>query len=283
MLDVVNETVTKVYLLFQKDDITVSSAITKLQNARGMLQGMANNRRPNLMKYERIIVHQENDGILFKEQTLRSPIEEAALEEQKNAILTSINNSLQERFENALEEEPFTACHVFDPKNWPDNDELPMYGQQEVAFLFEHFEPILTRAGVDLQSAGREWEELKLLVAIRLRAIYNGVHPLHTWKRVSSDDRARQEYTNILKIIHLTAVYLLSTDVCERGFSTMNRIKSDWRANLEVETLNDLMRVSITIGKKGMEAWQARDTVNRWWLSGQRARRPNMGPRRPRP
>jgi len=56
-------------------------------------------------------------------------------------------------------------------------------------------------------------------------------------------------------------------------------VKSDWRAALDTLTLNDLMRISISIGKKGMMEWQPRHTVERWWLSGQRSRHPNMGPR----
>ena len=33
--------------------------------------------------------------------------------------------------------------------------------------------------------------------------------------------------------------------VCERGFSTMKRVKTDWRCGLGTETLDELMRVQI--------------------------------------
>ena len=42
-------------------------------------------------------------------------------------------------------------------------------------------------------------------------------------------------------MIDLILTIQASTADCERGFSTMKRIKSDWRASLGTSTLSDLM------------------------------------------
>lgn len=43
----------------------------------------------------------------------------------------------------------------------------------------------------------------------------------------------------------LVLTLLVSTAECERGFNTMKQSKSDWRSNLGVEMLNDLMIVQL--------------------------------------
>ena len=77
-----------------------------------------------------------------------------------------------------------------------------------------------------------------------------------------------------MKVVHLTAVYRLANASCERGFSTMKRIKSDWRCALQSETMDMLMRVQIQ-GPKKQADFHPRAAVDRWWLSGQRRRQPN--------
>ena len=46
---------------------------------------------------------------------------------------------------------------------------------------------------------------------------------------------------NLLCLIDLILTIPASTADCERGFSAIKRIKSDWRASLATPTLSDLM------------------------------------------
>lgn len=66
----------------------------------------------------------------------------------------------------------------------------------------------------------------------------------------------------------------LATACCERGFSTLKRIKSDWRSRLETETLDNLMRISID--GPDLESYNAARALQHWWDKGERQRRPNF-------
>ena len=48
---------------------------------------------------------------------------------------------------------------------------------------------------------------------------------------------------NVLGLIDLILTFPASTSECERGFSGMKRVKSDWRARLNTSTLSDLLLV----------------------------------------
>lgn len=60
-------------------------------------------------------------------------------------------------------DELFLVCNFFDHKNWPEDDNaLLLYGNNEVTTVFEHFRQVLEQAGVYLDSALREFTDLKL-------------------------------------------------------------------------------------------------------------------------
>ena len=41
-----------------------------------------------------------------------------------------------------------------------------------------------------------------------------------------------------MKVVHLTSVYPLANAACERGFSTMKTVKSDWCCALRTNTMD---------------------------------------------
>ena len=79
-----------------------------------------------------------------------------------------------------------------------------------------------------------------------------------------------------MTIIHLTSLYRLSNASSERGFSTIKRIKPDWRCNLNTDALDILLRIDIT--GPPVRDLTPRTFVNRWWLSGQRMKRQTIAP-----
>lgn len=74
-------------------------------------------------------------------------------------------------------------------------------------------------------------------------------------------------------------VYLIlpvSTAVCERGFSAMKRVKTDWRSSLSALQLQRLLFLSIE--GPPPEHFDAEAAVQHWWQSSQRRRRPGFNP-----
>ena len=76
------------------------------------------------------------------------------------------------------------------------------------------------------------------------------LHSLSLWQRISQEDVERNNYSNIMKVIHLTSVYPMANASCEQGFYTMKRVKSDWHSTLGNDTMDMLMRVKIEGPKK---------------------------------
>ncbi|KAL9987614.1 hypothetical protein ACROYT_G001954 [Oculina patagonica] len=61
----------------------------------------------------------------------------------------------------------------------------------------------------------------------------------------TSDVRVQDRFPNVLMLVEITLNLPLSTAFCERGFSVMGKIKSDWKSCLSVEVLDCLMRIRI--------------------------------------
>ncbi|CAH3162510.1 unnamed protein product [Porites lobata] len=180
---------------------------------------------------------EELNGADYKEHTLTHVVAQNALTQERRRITQELRDCLDSRF-SSLQEPIYKSCNIFDHRNWPDEEAaLVQYGRNELQVITDHFQHILNNCGCDVDAAFSEWTELKL------------------------------------HVIHLTSVYPLANASCERGFSTMKRVKSDWRCTLGNDTMDMLMRVKIE-GPKKQADYHPRAAVNRWWMSGQRQRRP---------
>ncbi|KAF3833339.1 hypothetical protein F7725_027004 [Dissostichus mawsoni] len=75
-------------------------------------------------------------------------------------------------------------------------------------------------------------------------------------------------------IVEITQELPMSSSCCERGFSSMKRMKSDWRSCLSNEMLSFLLHISV----HGPPAQQfnAEKAVTKWWSSGCKTRRPQF-------
>lgn len=286
LVDVLNE-ITRISLLFQREDITLPSAMIKVKSAKQSLNNMINNSGANLQKFQGSV-----NGAIYKGQTLTRVVDDQVLFTGKSEIIQNLIVCLDNRFANWYDEPVYSSCNIFDHRNWPDEAEdqenedneeedeedvqqptLADYGSQELMVITDHFQTVLQNCGCDIPAAFTEWSELKMYVKSNTHLTRK--HPLLVWQRISQEDSEIKNYSNIMKVIHLTAIYPLANASCERGFSTMKRVKSDWRCSLSCNSLDVLMRIKID-GPKRLADFQPRPAVNRWWNSGERQRRPNF-------
>ena len=220
------------------------------------------------------------DG-MFRGHKLQNIIPDEALAANRARIVQSVLDCLNHRLENLTVEPIFTACYAFDHQNWPlatNRDALMLYGKEDVRLVFQRYETILTNAGCDLVNALSQWGDLKIHVAGTPR--YTPLHPLLVWQLISQMDQDKGDFLDILKIIHLTSVLPLSNASCERAFSTMKQIKTDWRCRLDTDTLDTLMKIKIE--DVALKEFDPRPAVYRWWHSGERQKRPTVQPYGPR-
>ena len=64
-----------------------------------------------------------------------------------------------------------------------------------------------------------------------------------TWTSAFDDQELHARFPTILKLAEIVLVIPMSTAICERGFSALKRIKSDWRSSFGVEMLDRLMDI----------------------------------------
>ena len=71
-----------------------------------------------------------------------------------------------------------------------------------------------------------------------------------------------------------TALVLLISSNCERGFSAVKSIKKDWRATMKTDMLDKLLL--ITMEGPDLDEYDAALALHKWWTTGVRARRPQF-------
>lgn len=249
-------------LLFQQDDITVPSVVLKVENVQLMLTSLLTVNGPNLDTFYATV-----NGAEYKGYSLKNLIDHGVFERDMDRIIGSLLAVIDRRFSNVIGGvNIYRAAQIFDPRNWSaDQNELVLYGRNKLGILLRHFSVLLTQAHVPIQDniVYAQWSELKVLVNSS-NALKN-LHPNALWQRIFKTDQDREDsdYSQILKVIFLTELYPLSTACCDRGFSTMKKIKTDWRCRLATETLDDLMRVKIS-GSATVRDFEPRPVVNRW-------------------
>lgn len=80
----------------------------------------------------------------------------------------------------------------------------------------------------------------------------------------------------MLNLVEVVLVLPVATAKVERAFSLMGRIKSDWRVNLNTETVDDLMMISLKGPPEDKFSGQA--AIANWWKAGKQDRRPATKP-----
>ena len=160
------------------------------------------------------------------------------------------------------------ACRIFEITEWP-NDRLGLaqHGNADIQMLSAHFEPVLQRQGCNLEAIPNEWLALKAALRPRPDA------PMRAGMSCANY-RHDHRFSNIMLIFDITRVLPVSSASCERGFSALKRIKSDWRATLD-PSMADLI---LTVSLEGVPLvdYDAMPALTMWWEGGQRRRRPHF-------
>lgn len=154
---------------------------------------------------------------------------------------------------------------------WPcksdADDTWDKFGEEELRDILEEYGTVLEGAGVDTTLAEDEWTGLKQYV--KLKAGADAVSNLK-W---SSLQGRRENFKNILLTVDFILTLPSHSADCERGFSTMKKVKTDWRSSLKSDTLSDLMLVQLH--SVDLDHFDPLPSINHWMTSGARKRRPN--------
>ncbi|XP_051997784.1 zinc finger protein 862-like [Xyrauchen texanus] len=289
--------ITKFSLLLQKNETILPQAVCALDNLLVTTEVMAARPKPGgklsqFLADLRLQKRQQDEQghgemPIYKFQTvaLKGEVSKLAedgtantkLQRAMEATIKSTVKHLKARFCSLLGENDANSAttkavkcfNIFNYDSWPeDQEELVDHGADDLAFLLDHFSPVLTRNGVNTELAKEEFVDLKLLIT----RMFKDKTYLNLWELMLTREPYSSEYKNILHLVHILLVLPVSSAVCERGFSSQKRIKSDTRASLHTDTVEDLIRISVG---PSLEDFDARKSVASWFSQGQRARRPS--------
>ena len=236
MLDILDELKT-LSLLFQENGVTIPNLLDGLWRVEAALQAIIIRPGPNLRSF----LSEVGEGNVCKGVALtRNDSDIQQFNERKQRVVGSVNNYITNRFQGFAEDSVLSATQIFDHKLWPgEQQKLAIYGAEQLDRLLEHFREILTRNHFDFDTVYQEGADLKVCVTSH----HMDLNYEFLWKRMNTGYGKR--FLNILMIVEIVLVMPVCTACCERGFSCLNRIKTDTRTRLEVKTVDSLMRILI--------------------------------------
>ena len=153
------------------------------------------------------------------------------------------------------------AFEVFDPQKLSSDghgDGEKVHGNDFISQLCNHY-------GIDECTAQQEWESLRILLQ---EQEFKDKSATQVMKSLSSNQTLVALYPTISRFAQIALTLPISNADVERGFSCMNRVKTDLRNRLTVSSLDTLLRISIEGPEKDFDFSAA---VSRW--SGLRNRR----------
>lgn len=201
-----------------------------------------------------------HEGI-YRNNTLKDANEEALdnFNHKKVTILETFIEYISDRFSSLDANPVLAACKVLTIADWPtDKHELAAFGENEITTLSDHFQVPLEQQQCDLAEIQSEWRSLKV----------------HINRQPKSDQSAnvieyhQSRFSNIAMLLEIVLLLPMSTAAVERGFSTMKRVKSDWRSSLVPSMLHRLMLISIE--GPPLQEWNPDDAIARWYNDGNR-------------
>ena len=187
--------------------------------------------------------------------------------EQINAdideLLSSAEVFLEERFVKHLGGEPHSLFNVFNFRVWPSKDispeEFRSYGDEEIEKLLSIYSPKLEED--ERESGLEEWFDLKMEICKNLnRSVIDAYESLI--RNVADLDHL----IHILPLVKIMLTISPSTAECERGFSQLNRIKTESRTSLKQDTMSSLMRIALD--GPMLKDFQPTQSIVKWLNSG---------------
>ncbi|CAL9685344.1 unnamed protein product [Knipowitschia caucasica] len=202
------------------------------------------------------------EGVLLK------PSDAGQHDKAKNELIDSLCQCITARFSD-VNSGVLHAMRLASFQCWPEADTSSDFGDEEINKLISHFRPLLLSAGVDVDLIPDQWTILK---AELYTAGFSQGTIEKTWPTVNR--MLRHRCPDILDLFDALLTIPASTADCERGFSVMKQVKSDWRSRLKGESLSDLLKTQLC--SPDIKDFDPTKAINIWHVDGLRRRRPEF-------
>ena len=116
---------------------------------------------------------------------------------------------------------------LLDTSIWPIDDEnLAMFGENEISHLIKHFNHILLSDSCDIYQMQTEWDRLKNHIKYILENNFKTTY-LNKWKKNFTNSTILEEYKKVMHIFEILLVASFTNAKVEQGYLNLNRIKTD--------------------------------------------------------
>lgn len=177
--------------------------------------------------------------------------EQRFLADRDRMILTGVEY-LQQRFDTARAPQ-LKNMAVFDTVAWPGGIELASFGNDEILALARYFELSLP-PGYSEEALLEEW--------LGLKAIAKSL-PFSMLCKSALAQCCR--FPLLSRLVAVVVCVPVSTSCCERGFSAMNRIRTEERTKLSNEVLNMLMMTAVN--GVAVTEYDPQPAIQHWYLT----------------
>ncbi|XP_057587780.1 zinc finger protein 862 isoform X2 [Hippopotamus amphibius kiboko] len=171
--------------------------------------------------------------------------------DRERMILTGIEY-LQQRFD-AHRPPQLKNMEVFDTTAWPSGRELASFGNDDILALARYFELSLP-PGYSEAALLEEW--------LGLKAIARNL-PFSMLCKNALAQHCR--FPLLSRLMAVVVCVPVSTSCCERGFSAMNRIRTDERTKLSNEVINMLMMTAVN--GVAVTEYDPQPAIQHWYLT----------------
>ena len=248
---------------FQNDDLCITDVVTSLETTLTLLEELRLEKGP---QYKKFIENYSQKAAILKcgknnTQEVQLTGKGTSLDSQFDSFLTDVKSYLDTRFGN-LQEEPLSYFRVFDPREMPqERSRLASHGNNEVKLLVEHFETYFTDE--EKMSIIAQWPAMRTRLARQ-----KSMSPNDAFSNLLAS--TPDDVKDCLTLLNLMLTLSPSTAKCERGFSTMNHVKSYLRTTLTQDTLSDLMRMRSS--DCTLKDYNAKPAISNWFSVAKKKR-----------
>ncbi|KAK1335024.1 LOW QUALITY PROTEIN: hypothetical protein QTO34_004600 [Cnephaeus nilssonii] len=172
------------------------------------------------------------DGQLHGVSLDRMEMAEQRFRADRERVILTGTEYLRQRFDTDGSPQ-LKNMEVFDTTTWPSGIELASFGNDDILALARYFE-LSMPPGYSEQALLEEWLGLKAMAKnLPFSMLCKNALAQHC------------RFPLLSRLVAVVVCVPVSTSCCERGFSAMNRIRTDERTKLSNEVINMLMMTAV--------------------------------------
>ncbi len=224
---------TTLSLVFQTEDVDLSVVQPQVAATISSLKLLRNQPGPSMEKLPGVLEELASYGVTVASDHTKKQFQTGVRER----YLDSLVENLENRFQDVG---VLNAFNLFNPKSATEANEksdahFNSYGEGYLDTLAEHF-----AATIDKEKLQHEWSAMKHVIVRELPA----KSTRQVMAMLSGDRTLATLYPTLSRLCSIALVLPVSTAHCERGFSTLKRIKTVPRNRPATDTLDYLIRIS---------------------------------------